>query len=149
MEVYAGALFQHYSHAENEGMAWDSEDGCYVGTTYTTEDVVRDEIGEPSSNERVIEAIIKSLGDHEWCDRSPYHLNEFERHHYGWEQFCNTVKHSARYFFDAVDDPDDDAISVSSMLDPLSDITSEAGLIVTLPIGTEFHRVRVHSREEV
>ncbi len=42
MEVYAGALFQHYNHVENEAIAYDSEDGEYVGSTYDTWDLVRE-----------------------------------------------------------------------------------------------------------
>src|SRR5258705_13481946 len=46
MEVYAGALFQYYNHAENESIAWDNEDYEYVGTTYDTWDLVKYVIGE-------------------------------------------------------------------------------------------------------
>jgi hypothetical protein len=150
MEVYAGALFQYYSHAENEPIAWDSEDQQYVGTTYDTWDLVKDVIGEPSDNEEVVEAIIDSLGDHIWCDKSPYSLTGTELYETSWESFCQTVKHQIRYFFGAAQpDPYSDSIPVPEMLDQLRDIIDEAGLISELPAGTEFFRIRPHRRTEV
>jgi hypothetical protein len=93
MEVYTGAVFQYYTHAEEEAIAWDSEDRCYIGHTYDTGELVRDIIGEPSESEAVLDAIIDSLGMHTWCERNPYALDERERYEYSWEEFCKTVKH--------------------------------------------------------
>src|SRR6266481_9188775 len=80
MEVIAGAIFQYYGHAENEGMGWDSEEHDYFGTKYDTRDLVLDVIGEPSENERVIRAIIDSLGDQTWCEKSPYSLTGVDQY---------------------------------------------------------------------
>jgi hypothetical protein len=96
MEVYAGAVFQYYSHVENEGMSWDQEDERYVGSTYDTWDLVKDEIGEPSDNEAVVQEIIDSLGDNVWCEKNPYGLSGTERYESTWETFCETVKHEIR-----------------------------------------------------
>ncbi len=150
MEVYAGALFQYYNHVENEAMAYDSEDGEYVGDTYDTWDLVKDVIGEPSENEAVVTEIIDSLGDHLWCEKSPYSLGDFERYQYSWEEFCKKVKHEVRYFFDSLENDNEysEKIPVPRMLDELSDLIDEVGLIGTLPVGTRFFRVRVHTRSE-
>src|SRR3984957_1070032 len=115
MEVYAVALFQYYSHAENEPIAWDSEDHEYVGTTYDTWDLVKDVIGEPSENEEFVQAIIDSLGHNIWCDKSPYCLTGAELYQTSWESFCQTVKHESRYFFDDTKpDPYSERLPVSA-----------------------------------
>jgi hypothetical protein len=150
MEVYAGALFQYYSHAENEPIAWDSEDREYVGTTYDTWDLVKDVIGEPSDNEKVVQAIIDSLGHNIWCDKSPYSLTGAELYETSWEAFCQTVKHETRYFFDDTKpDPYSDRIPVPALLDELRDIIIEAGLTTDFPANTQFFRIRPHKRDEV
>jgi hypothetical protein len=147
MEVYAGAVFQYYSHVENEGMSWDQEDGRYVGSTYDTWDLVKDEIGEPSNNEAVVQEIIDSLGDNVWCEKNPYALSDRERYESSWETFCETVKHEIRYFFDIKEsDPYSETIPVPLMLDELRGIIEQAGLIGTLATGTPFFRIRPHER---
>jgi hypothetical protein len=41
MKVIAEAIFQYYSHAEEAAIAWDPEDQSYVGSTYSTWELVR------------------------------------------------------------------------------------------------------------
>jgi hypothetical protein len=147
MGVIGGAIWQYFDHAVN-CMGWE---GGYVGTTYDSYDLVRDEIPTPSENEEILSAIIDSLGDQIWCDLNPYALTGAERYASSWEQFCNTVKHKVRYFFDSKDNSDDysETIPVPEMLEELRDIIDEAGLTASLPVGTQFFRVRPHKQDEV
>jgi len=143
MEVYAGAIFQYYNHAENEAIAWDPEDEKYVGATHDTWDLVRYVIGEPTENEVVLKEIIDSLGNHIWCEKSPYALTGAEQYETSWDDFCNTVKHEIRYFFDSkTPDKYSEKIPIPEMLDELRDIIQEAGLIAVLPTGTKLFRLR-------
>ncbi len=65
--------------------------------------------------------IIDSLGQYTWCEKSPYSLGDYERYQYSWEEFCNTVKHEVRYFFDSLKEADEysEKIPVPQMLDEL------------------------------
>jgi hypothetical protein len=151
MEVIGGAIFQYYSHCDNEAIAWDNEDQRYVGTTYQTYELVHWEIPTPSNREDVMEDIVDSLGSNEWCDKSPYSLTGAERLFSSWEDFCKTVKHETRYFFESRK-PDDDyseKIPVPQMLRELSDIIDYAGLLGVIPVGTLFFRIRSHKRTEI
>jgi hypothetical protein len=149
MDVYAGAILKYYNHAENEAIAWDSEDQQYDGATYDTWDLVRDVL-PPSDREGVLDTIIDSFGPNTWCERNPYSLSDFDQYRYGWEEFCDTVKHKLRYFFNDVDSPDggSESIPVHKMLEGLGDLIDQYSLVITLPIDTLFFRIRVHNRNE-
>ena len=150
MEVIGAAIEKYYDRAVNcLGLDDESESG-YAGVTYDSDDLVRDEIRTPSENGEVIRTIIDSLGDEIWCDQDPYGLSEGDRYAFGWEAFCNTVKHRIRYFFDSQIERrvDDDGIPVPEMLDELREVINEAGLISELPPGAQLYRVRVHRRGE-
>ena len=125
MEIIGETVFQYFDHAENE-LSWDHEEG-YFGSTYDSEDIVREELGEPSDNEAVIEEIIKSLGDYTWCEKHAYSLTGSDYLESSWNEFCRTVKHQTRYFFNAQEPPGEsesysDTIPVPQMLDTLRDI---------------------------
>ncbi len=151
MEVIGGAVSQYFDRAAN-CLGYCSAEGGYLGTTFDSWDLVHDDlIPAPSENDEVLKAIVDSLGDELWCDRDPYSLSGVERYNSSWEEFCETVKHSVRYFFGSQEVPDDysETIPVPKMLDELRDIIHKAGLISNFPAGTQFFRVRVHKPEEV
>ncbi|HEV2379950.1 MAG TPA: HEPN-associated N-terminal domain-containing protein [Terriglobia bacterium] len=149
MRVVAGAIFQYYSHVEEDTMAWDSEDQTYVGSTYSTWELVRYNLA-PATNEDALREIIDSLGEHTWCDKSPYSLSDSERYQYSWEEFCKTVKHETHYFFNSPKEVEvhSDKIPVPQMLDALQDLINETGLVRSLPSETALFRVRAHCRAE-
>ena len=150
MDIIEGTIFQYYDHAVNEA-GWDSEEGGYLGDTFETCELIRDRLGEPSHREAVNEAIIESLEDETWCEIDMYRLNGVDRYMASWTDFCNTVKHKIRYFFDTTEQEEDfpETIPVPRMLDELRDIISGLNLVGTLPVATQFFRVRPHSPAEI
>jgi len=151
VEVIGGAISQYFDHAVN-CLGYCSAEGGYLGTTYQSYEIVHDDmIPAPSENEEVLSAIVDSLGDEIWCDRDPYSLTGVERYSISWEEFCETVKHSVRYFFGFQEVPDQysESIPIPEMLDALRDIIDRADLISRFPTGSQFFRVRVHERLEV
>ena len=150
MEIIAGTIFEYYTHAVNEA-GWDSREGGYLGDTFDTWELIRDRFGEPSNREAVNDAIIESLGDETWCKLHMYSVDGVDRYIASWTDFCSTVKHKSRYFFDITKQEEDfpETIPVPRMLDELRDIISEVSLVGPLPVTTRFFRVRQHSRAEV
>ena len=150
MEIIAGTIFEYYTHAVNEA-GWDSREGGYLGDTFDTWELIRDRFDEPSNREAVNDAIIESLGDETWCQLHMYSVDGVDRYIASWTDFCSTVKHKIRYFFDMTKQEEDfpETIPVPRMLDELRDIISEVSLVGTLPVTTRFYRVRQHSRAEV
>src|SRR5262249_48161705 len=99
MEVIGEAIDEYYDRAAN-CLGYCSEEGGYLGTTYDAYDLVYDEIPTPSDNEAVLEAIRESLDGDLWCDENPHGLSGLQSYNSSWEDFCETVKHGVRYFFD-------------------------------------------------
>jgi hypothetical protein len=150
MEVVGETVWQYYEHAA-DCMGWDGREGGFIGSsTYDSYDIVQD-FPTLSDDERVVREVIDCLGDQVWCDRSPYSLTGVERYASSWEGFCQTVKHTVRYFFNTKENADEfsDKIPVPEMLDELRDIIDSAGLVETLNTGTKLFRIRPHKREEV
>ena len=150
MEIIASTISQYYNHAVNEA-GWNSREGGYLGDTFDTWELIGHRLGEPSDLEAVNDAIIESLGDETWCDLDMYRVSGVDRYITSWNDFCVTVKHKIRYFFDITKQEEDfpEIIPVPRMLDELRDIISEVDLVATLPVATRVFRVRQHSRAEV
>jgi hypothetical protein len=146
MEVVGGVVHQYYERAV-DAMGWDGEDDTYVGTTYDSYEIVHDEFYNISDNEQVLQAIVDSLSDETWCDRSPYSTTGFEAYELSWEQFCKAVKHQTRFFFahrGARDVHDSDLTPVSDMLAELGSMLESEDLIETVDVAKRFFRVRCH-----
>jgi hypothetical protein len=148
MEVIGQTWRQYYTPAVNH-LSYDHEDG-YFGTTYDTWDVVFDDFSDVSDNEDVLNEIIESIGDETWCKVNPYGFSGEERYQVSWEQFCRTVKHKTRYFFDspvAAQEQfgsDHDLTPVAEVLAEIARVIRNAGLDATIGVETPLFRVRPH-----
>lgn len=151
MEIVMSALKQYYDRAVDE-LGYCSAEGGYLGTTYDSYDIIRDEspFCEISENDRVLSRIVECLEDEVWCDKSPYSIIGFEAYRSSWDQFCSAVKHRTRYFFTrrSPRERDSELTPVSQMLDELSSNIETEGLIHQLPTNTNLFRVRVHRTHE-
>jgi hypothetical protein len=153
MQIIASAIHARYNDANNETIPWDGEEGGYDGTTYSSYEIVHYKIPIPSDNEHVLERITACLPDYVWCQRHFASLTHEETFAAGWEDFCRTVKHHARYLFaQQPPDPNSDSfernIPVANMLEELGKLVASHGLTHTLPIGTRVVRLRLHQKGE-
>jgi hypothetical protein len=150
MEVIGDVIHQYYDRAVNE-LGWDGEEQEYVGTTYDSSDIIRDDLGTISENEALLDHLVDVLGDEVWCDRYPYSTVGYDAYETGWERFCGAVKYHTRYFFtkpSPADEHDTDITPVPGMLDEISTMLEEEDLIRTLDTTAVFIRVRVHDVKE-
>jgi hypothetical protein len=131
-----------------EMVAWD--EGEYVASTMTTEELLRDEIGLEAPNEEAFSYFVTHLPDYAWVDVDYYSLHPRQTLMYGWERFAHAVKHRTRYLFFPPADPgawaQHDEIRPEQMLDELGSVIRSHRLVKTLPAGTMLYRVRPHDR---
>lgn len=133
-------------------LGWCSAEGGYLGTTYDSYDIIHEHapFNEISGNDNVLQAIVDSLSDEEWCESSPYSITGFKAYQMSWERFCAAVKHQTRYFFTRRNphDKDSDLTPVSKMLDELSSHLEREELIESVAQNAKLFRIRVHKRAD-
>ena len=137
---------RHYDDPVN-GLAYESAEGGYQGDTFTSSELLEDEVGIdlPNDDGRLLEAIADGLENEVWCGGYFYGASPEDLLRFGWEGFSETVKHELRYFFRDLDGNlghDDDVPSPGDILDKLFEYAKDAGLFTTLPAGTRLYRVR-------
>lgn len=150
---------------EGIGMEWDDpvncvgwEDGWVGVEVIDSDELIRDRVGLEDSNEEVLQDIINSIWDREWCQRDPYGLRTEEALTFSWHSFCEQVKHHSRYIFFRMGDEeghfyDLDEIPASKMLDriswEMSRLEYDIDIIKLIDAGTRLRRVRIHGDNEV
>jgi hypothetical protein len=133
-----------------EMVPWD--EGEYVGSTKTTEELLLYEIGVDPVNEEALDYLIGCLPDKAWVDVDYFSLHPHDTLAYGWERFARAVKHETRYLFFPSPEkdawPQHDEIRPEQMLDELGAMIRAHRLVKTIRPGTALYRVRAHGRDE-
>ncbi|WP_218689584.1 HEPN-associated N-terminal domain-containing protein [Psychrobacter sp. BF1] len=146
------SIFQYYADAQDVGMPWVEKEWLVPETNMWE---ILDEFDPGWSGEFCKDLIESSdaslyLVEHvknDWSIESSSSALS-----YGWSAFKNQVLHKTRYLF--LSEPEDelssgrpDYIPVSSMLGALGALCNTEKLVATIPVGTEFYRVRVNKQE--
>ncbi|MBV5327016.1 MAG: RES domain-containing protein [Chlorobium sp.] len=146
------------SEYENPGnsVGWCSAEGGWVGTTVCDSYELVKELVEVSPNSNtLIGDIIEAVSDREWCHIDPYGNPMSDEWFLDWEAFCEGIKHNTRYVFYRLPTKKDEtkfykrAENPYDILEEIGKIVKELEIIETLPVGTEFVRVRPHAAEQV
>jgi len=122
----------------NNCVGW--EGGWQGADVFDSEELINDYIGLECGSVELTEDIIEALGDQEWCQRDPYGLRPEQSLEFGWNSFCEQIKHHTRYIFFRVGTTEEeegwltlDEIPVSKMLDrvsrEISELESEMGIV--------------------
>lgn len=171
MEVIAAGIYKEWNAADNEGIPYETREGGYQCPTTDTYDLVQDYV--PAENDALFKEIRDCLPDQEWCERDYYQLSPYRSLSFGWERFCDVVRHQRRYLFggnmdrrvirpssvEAIDIEPDESAGVQSetlhlddderrpdeMLRTIGQLVIDAGLLKCVPPGTRFKRARIHS----
>jgi hypothetical protein len=133
------------------GNIYDSEDGKWFVPVCDSRDLIS---GLQISiwEDALEEDICTALSDYEWCPRNPLGGSDSERLIWGWNDFAEQVKYCTRYIFFRTKSPSfgySPEIDPSDMLDELSKVISEIGLVRPLEIGAEVFRARAHNPREL
>ena len=137
-------ICERYDDPAN-GLAFESAEGGYQGGTFTSLELLEDELGLefPEDDGTLLEAIAEGLSNDLWCEGSFYGLNQEDALRFSWERFCRVVKHERRYFFAGADQEDDyEVLRPAETLARLFAYAEDDGLFVTLPSGSMLHRAR-------
>jgi RES domain-containing protein len=140
-------LMKVWGHAV-EQLPYESAEGGYLGNTWTTWELLYEEIGLglPRDNARDLrQALAREVSDEVWCDYDWLTLDEDDALRTSWESFCQIVKHERRYFFGALEqDPQDrDHFVPAVLLDRIAGLASGFDLIKTYSAGDRVYRARI------
>lgn len=123
------------------------EHGEYVGTVYSSRDLIFDELYEEidPQDERILDDIVDLMPDEIWCDADPLGNEAEDYDFYSWEAFCKMVREKMRFVFYRVN-PDDyypnDPIGI---LDRIARYTQETKLTRRIDKHTKLFRCRTFS----
>lgn len=143
-------IYRHYDDPANAGLAYESAEGGYQGSTFDTDDVF-DSMGLDFSEDRtdtLRDLVAAKLGNDLWTDKDPYGLTEQDHLGYSWEGFCRYIKHERRYFFmpGRKERVPSGLLSPADLLERIFDYAHAAGAFVVLPSGARLHRARRQKR---
>jgi hypothetical protein len=111
------------------------DDGEFIGETFGSHELLYS-IGPELPNDddgKLFSAIARGLGDHLWCDSNPYGMSYNDELRYSWKEFCDTIKHRRRFFFEDQDDADRDLLKPSEVLHTIFEYCKNIGLVRAVP----------------
>lgn len=155
VEFIDKGILADWSHPDNEGVAYDSQEGGYQATVLDAWDLFTDELGGYFNNDKLLRNIIDAYvaGGAIFCRRNVYGVSRLDALRYGWKEFCQVVKHESRFVF-LIDDEhwgdyrSHDEIPPSEFLFRLGELITEAKLVKELEPSSRFYRIRVHAPNE-
>lgn len=143
-----GFMEENYSKAADD-LPYESREGGYQGgSTYSTWEVLIEQIGLPVMGTGEVElgqALADAIGEDVWCDYDWTALDLDESLRYSWDRFCETVKHHRRFFFQDVGRSKSSGVDDRSSIDILREIKrllKGSGLIKKIPKGYTLYRAR-------
>ncbi len=150
LTIIGSAVKSEYTDPANE---LPREDGDWVfGGSIMYIDEVLEQLGWPTQNDEVAEAIREAFRGQSYVKRHFFSLSETEQLRFGWSDFVDAVKHRTRYLFTlpAKDDTElnHDEIPPHKMLDEIGAVIRNVGLVQEMKAGTKWFRVRIHNPAE-
>jgi len=140
----AACIGEHFDDPANT-LPYESAEGGYQGTTYTTDEVFADiDLDFPNDSDgRLHDAICDGLGNDLWSVAEPFRLTPAEQLRYSWEEFCRVIKHERRYFFaQSRRGEDDELYSPVEVLKLIFSYAEDVDGFVILPRNTLLFRAR-------
>jgi RES domain-containing protein len=142
---YIETCLRRYWGSAVDQLPYESAEGGYIGTTWTTYELLREEvcIALPrDKSDGLFHSIIGSLTDETWCEYDWLTLDHDVALRSSWKRFCETVKHKRRFFFHADGTDDRDSFTPAALLESIARIGQTMGLIRELPLGTRMWKAR-------
>lgn len=142
-------LNQRYEDAAN-GVGWD--EGEYVGAeVWETWDLLENEVDVSDLSGDLLSDLSNALPAQTWSRIDPYGPLERDVMSWSWRDFCETVKHQRRFFFQAhlkPTDPRSEKVSPAELLASVAGGCATFGLVSTLKPGQRLYRCRARKKEQ-
>lgn len=141
-----GEVVRHSYTDPAEELPYDGREGGYQGVVSTGDEIV-DNLDEWTDNDQLRQDAAGAFSGSSWCKRDYFGLDPYEALKFGWDRFCQQVKHRTRYLFlqelGSNDERDPRYIPPGRMLEELGALFHEYNLFRTIPTGYELVRARV------
>ncbi len=144
VECISNGIRRHYDDANN-GVGWDHEwdEGVRTLDTY---DLIEEAVAFSDNAPRnLFEDIVEALPARDWSKIDPYGTSYGDVMKWSWDEFCDTIKHVRRYFFEehiGSSDRPGEKVSPRELLQSMADKARSYGLFRDLPTGQVYYRSR-------
>ncbi|KQY80845.1 HEPN-associated N-terminal domain-containing protein [Pelomonas sp. Root1444] len=143
-------LHRWWSLAVDE-LPYESREGGYQGSElWDTHDVLDEtQLEFPRDRKDVLRrALVSALPDQTWCEYDWTTLDFDRALGSSWDEFCDTIKHRRRFFFQETGRDDRDSYTPASLLATIARISSRLGLIRNIAAGTTLCRARTDLKSD-
>ena len=144
-----------YDDATN-WLPWESAEGGWQGTTYDTGELLCEIIGLNFDAEDLLNDLVDSLPDYQWCDRNPFGKYDLDLNS-EWERFSYQTKHEVRHVFFRL--PTSASADTAPEISPLwrssqpyevlykiGELVNRLNLVRSYAQGQTFFRARLHRK---
>jgi hypothetical protein len=151
--AYFENCLSHDWEAPEDCLYYDSREGGWqtggLAVVYDGYDLIQEVFSDCFENSKLLEYFSYELSDNNYVETSFARLSAGEVYQYSWESFTHTVKHRKRYLFSQINDTeaeasDEELIPTASFVNVISGYIVSNSLIIEVPVGTKFYRVRIY-----
>jgi hypothetical protein len=95
------AINSIWDHPDNVGIAYESREGGYQASVFSTYDLFHDELGSTFIPEALRDDLVDAFNARGglWVEKHYYSLSPEDVLKYGWNEFVKVIKHRKRYLF--------------------------------------------------
>lgn len=153
LEPIMSGIYFEYEHAEDSLGVCDGE---YVGTTYSSYDLIHEELVDELNidNYNLLNDISNTMIDFCWCKINPYMDKQYDTEFYTWQSFCNLVIKKVRYVFYKSNNTTENfnALNPVDILETISKYVEDLDLIKYYKPENRYfghiYRGRMHNKNE-
>lgn len=143
MDFIMSSISNFYEDAVNF-MSYDSREGGYLGSIYSVDELIQEQIGLVAEPFEIIEDIIDCIDDISWSQPDLYFEETNKELEYQWEYFKEIIKYKARYLFSMSDGSNANTLQI---LKQVGKLISDLNLIKVIPKGSKFIRCRQNDKK--
>ncbi len=144
VEFILDGIKTEYGDPADEGIGWCSQEGGWQLPIIDTYDLINGELDLGIDSDDLLNDIISSINQTEWCDKNPYSMRKEDALFYSWEIFSEIVKHQTRYVFLKMKDEDKyEESNPYRILEDIGEKIEELTLIKEVNKGTAIFRARI------
>lgn len=133
-----------WGKAADEGLPYESREGGWQGPVIDTWELLK-VTGLTAWNDALQDKLQSVIEDDLWCESDPFLPRKDETFSLGWKAFSDFVMHEARYVFlhatpKSYDEHQYGEMHPVEILDALSGMVEEVGLLGTIPTSSKLYR---------